>query len=107
MDRYIYRVSWSEEDGEYVGLCVEFPSLSWLDSSHEKAFRGIRKIVGEVIADMQANNEKLPDPLSTKKYSGKFQVRIPVELHRKLAVTAAEQQISLNRLVSSRLAGQF
>lgn len=26
-DHYTYRVTWSEEDGEYVGLCVEFPSL--------------------------------------------------------------------------------
>ena len=30
-DRYTYRITWSEEDQEYVGLCVEFPSLSWLD----------------------------------------------------------------------------
>jgi predicted RNase H-like HicB family nuclease len=27
-DRFTYRVTWSEEDGEYVGLCAEFPSLS-------------------------------------------------------------------------------
>lgn len=104
MDRYTYRVSWSDDDGEYVGICIEFPSLSWLDSSHEKAFKGIRKVVAEVIADMEANNEKLPDPIAAKKFSGKFQVRIPSELHRELAISAAEQKISLNRLISSRLA---
>jgi predicted RNase H-like HicB family nuclease len=27
MDKYTYRVTWAEEDGEYVGLCAEFPSL--------------------------------------------------------------------------------
>ena len=27
-DRYTYRVTWSEEDNEYVGLCVEFTSLN-------------------------------------------------------------------------------
>jgi hypothetical protein len=27
-DRYTYRVTWSEDDNEYVGLCAEFPSLS-------------------------------------------------------------------------------
>jgi hypothetical protein len=27
-DRYTYRVTWSDEDKEYIGLCAEFPSLS-------------------------------------------------------------------------------
>ena len=30
-DRYTYRVTWSVDDQEYVGLCTEFPSLNWLD----------------------------------------------------------------------------
>jgi predicted RNase H-like HicB family nuclease len=34
-DRYAYRVIWSEDDQEYVGLCVEFPSLSWLGKTPE------------------------------------------------------------------------
>jgi hypothetical protein len=27
-DRYTYRVTWSDDDNEYVGLCAEFSSLS-------------------------------------------------------------------------------
>ncbi len=42
-DRYTYRITWSEEDQEYVGLCVEFPSLSWLDKKPEAALAGIRR----------------------------------------------------------------
>jgi predicted RNase H-like HicB family nuclease len=38
-DRYTYRVTWSAEDGEYVGLCAEFPSLSWLASTYPKKIR--------------------------------------------------------------------
>jgi hypothetical protein len=30
LDHYTYRVTWSPEDNEHVGQCVEFPSLSWL-----------------------------------------------------------------------------
>jgi len=40
-DRYTYRITWSEEDKEYVGLCTEFPSLSWLAESPESALKGI------------------------------------------------------------------
>lgn len=102
-DRYTYRVTWSEEDGEFVGLCAEFPSLSWLASSQAKALSGIVAVVAEVLADMRRTGEQIPDPLSIKRYSGKFQVRIPPERHRELAVKAAESGISLNRLVSDRL----
>lgn len=34
-DKYTYRITWSEEDGEYVGLCAEPPSLSWLSQTPE------------------------------------------------------------------------
>lgn len=102
-DRYTYRVTWSGEDGQYVGLCAEFPSLSWLASSPEKALRGIRKIVANVVEDMGANGEPVPEPLSSRQYSGKFVVRVPPEVHRRLAIEAAEEDISLNRLVSAKL----
>ncbi len=49
-DKYSYRVMWSEEDQEYVGLVAEFPSLSWLSKSQEAAFKGIRKLAQEVVA---------------------------------------------------------
>lgn len=104
-DRYTYRVTWSEEDQEHVGLCVEFPSLSWLAKSPEAALRGIRKVVCEVVADMHKSNEAIPEPLSTKTYSGRFIVRVPEEVHRSLAIQAAEAGVSLNRLASARLAG--
>lgn len=102
-DRYTYRVTWSEEDGEYVGLCAEFPSLSWLAGTPEEALQGIRQVVADVVADMQANGEAVPEPIATRKFSGKFLVRIPPEQHRKLALEAAEAGVSLNRLASAKL----
>ena len=102
-DHYTYRVTWSEEDNEYVGLCTEFPSLSWLSKTPESALKGIGNIVAEIIKDMKENGEKIPQPIAHKQYSGKFMVRIPPEVHRSLAIQAAESGVSINRLVSSRL----
>lgn len=102
-DRYTYRVTWSEEDQEYVGLCIEYPSLSWLASSPEEALSGIRAVVAEIVADMEENHEPIPQPLATKRYSGRFMVRVPPELHRRLALEAAEAGVSLNRLATTRL----
>jgi len=101
--RYMYRVTWSEDDNEFVGLCAEFPSLSYLASTPQKALNGILKIVAEVVKDMAANNEAIPEPLNSRHYSGKFMVRVPPEVHRQLALEAAEEHISLNRLISSKL----
>ena len=102
-DRYTYRVTWSEDDQEYVGLCAEFPSLSWLASTPEAALRGIRKVVAKVIDDMGEHGEDPPGPISSRHYSGKFMVRVPPEVHRDLAIRAAEAGISLNRLASLKL----
>ena len=103
VDHYTYRVTWSAEDGEHVGLCAEFPSLSWLAKTPEAALKGIRQVVAEIVADMQAAGETIPVPLAEKHYSGEFRVRIPPEVHRSLAMQAAEQGVSLNRLASARL----
>jgi predicted HicB family RNase H-like nuclease len=103
IDHYTYRIIWSEDDKQHVGLCAEFPSLSYLASSPEKAIRGILNVVADVIKDMQSNNEPVPEPICSRRYSGKFQVRIPPEVHRQLALEAAEEDISLNRLISTKL----
>jgi predicted HicB family RNase H-like nuclease len=103
IDRYTYRVTWSEEDQENIGLCAEFPSLSWLQKNPEKALSGIRKLVKSCISDLAANNEEIPEPISARNFSGKFIVRVPPQTHRMLAIQAAESGVSLNRLVASKL----
>jgi hypothetical protein len=47
-DRYTYRVEWSDEDNEWVGLCAELPSLSWLDPDKGKALAGITRLAEAV-----------------------------------------------------------
>ena len=89
MEKYTYRVIWSEEDQEFVGLCAEFPSLSWLEEEHDAA--------------LHANKEPIPEPLSLRKFSGNFVVRTTPEMHRQLAILSAEAGVSLNRYVNSRL----
>jgi hypothetical protein len=60
VDHRMYRVAWSLEDGEHVGLCAEFPSLSWLAHPPEAALEGIRKIAYEAVADLKGSAEPIP-----------------------------------------------
>jgi len=104
IDHNTYHVTWSPEDGAQVGLCAEFPSLSWLAATPASTLKGIRHVMADVVADMQASGEAIPVPLAEKHYSGEFRVRIPPEVHRALAMQAAEQGVSLNWLARAKLA---
>lgn len=48
-EKYTYRVIWSEEDGEHVGLCAEFPGLSHLAPTVGEAANGIVDLVSGLL----------------------------------------------------------
>jgi predicted HicB family RNase H-like nuclease len=104
MPNYSYRVVFSASDGEWVGLCTEFPSLSHLAKTQAEAIQGIVDLIADVVGDMTTNGEPAPEAISDRVYSGKFVTRVPAQLHRALATEAAEAGISLNRLASLKLA---
>jgi predicted HicB family RNase H-like nuclease len=102
-DHYTYRVSWSPEDSDYVATVAEFRSLSWLAPNQSEALEGLRELVADVVADLLAAGEPAPEPLADRAYSGEFRLRIPPSVHRALTIEAAEQGVSLNRLVSAKV----
>ncbi|WP_237673510.1 DUF1870 family protein [Vreelandella profundi] len=59
---YSYSITWSEDDQQFVGLCSEFPSLSWLSDSQEDALKGIARTVQDALADMGNDSELIPRP---------------------------------------------
>lgn len=78
--------------------------MGWIADTPEKAPRGIRRLVVDVIDDIASTGDTAPEPFSKRHFSGKFQVRITPDWHRELAMHAAEQGVSLNRYVSAQLA---
>jgi predicted HicB family RNase H-like nuclease len=103
VSHYTYRVSWSADDAEYVATCAEFSSLSWLAPSQLEALQGLQELLGDVVADMSGSGEQVPEPLADRTYSGKFNIRIGENLHRELAIHAAEDGLSLNQYVVRKL----
>jgi predicted HicB family RNase H-like nuclease len=59
--------------------------------------------VAEVLSDLGKNDAPIPEPIAIKHFSGKFMVSVPPDVHRKLAIQAAESGVSLNRVASSKL----
>jgi predicted RNase H-like HicB family nuclease len=104
IDKYTYRIEWSEVDQCHVARCLEFPSLAAHGNTTEEALREIEYVVAESIKWMQEEGEAAPEPLGLKKFKGLLTLRIPPEKHRDLAIRCAEEGISINRFILSRLA---
>lgn len=103
VSHYTYRVSWSAEDHEFVATVAEFPSLSWLATSQVEALQGLEAELADVVADMREQAEDVPEPISERSYSGKFNLRLGEKLHREVALRAAEENLSINQWVVRKL----
>lgn len=101
--QYRYSVQWSREDKEFVATVLEFPFLSWLHEDQLKALRGIERLVSDVIHELDRSGEPVPQPIATQIFSGRLNLRVPPELHRKLAIEAANHGVPLNKYAIDRL----
>lgn len=105
INHYAYRIRWDGESERFVASCAEMPDVTFTSGSQLEAFVGIRNAVEAEVSRLAKSGEEAPEPLTERRYSGRILVRIPPELHRRLTIEAAEQHVSLNRLISNRLAG--
>jgi predicted HicB family RNase H-like nuclease len=103
VNEYSYTVTWEPEDEVFVATVLEMPSLAAHGPTHESALAELREVVSLVLKDLAASKEPIPEPWSTKQFSGKLNLRMPGYLHRNLAVEAARQGISLNQLINLKL----
>lgn len=100
---YLYTVGWSEEDAVYIGRVAEFSSLAAHADTPQAALDEIIDVVRAVLDDLRESGEDVPEPFSRRAYSGKLNLRMPMGLHRRLSVEAAQQGVSLNNLINSKL----
>ncbi|WP_261279972.1 type II toxin-antitoxin system HicB family antitoxin [Serratia liquefaciens] len=84
---------------------IEFHSCRLLlAATRTAALEGIEKLVSEVINDLLAQGETPPQALAERVFSGKLVLRMTPEQHRRLAINAIEEGVSLNRYLCARLA---
>ena len=102
-DYYTYRIFWSDEDECYIGVCLEFPSLSACEETQEDALREIKNLVVFCVKSLEEEHKPVPEPMVKKKYSGKLSLRVPEEVHRKIALRATEEGVSINQYILSKI----
>jgi len=102
-DKYTYRIEWSEEDQVFIARCLEFSGLAAHGDSTEAALNEIKIVVNESIKWLKEDNKPIPEPLGMKKFKGNLTLRVPPEVHRRLAIKSAEEGVSVNQYILSRL----
>lgn len=100
---YLINILWSEEDLCYI---AEVPELEGC-ITHGKTTMGAANNAQDAIESWIRAARKLkhpiPKPVTMRRVSGKFNVRLPRELHKALVIKSAQEKTSLNHLVSSLL----
>ena len=103
MPNYTYRVLWDVGRGEYVALCLEFPrEEQWGAPAHE-ALTAMEQAVEVQLTEREEFGLEPPESLSDHGYSGTFVVRTSPMLHRRMTIEAAEQGVSMNQWIVSKL----
>lgn len=103
VEKYTYRVEWSEEDSIHIARCLEFPSLMAHGDTVESALKEIEKVLAETIKWMNEESEKIPEPFGLKRYKGNLTLRIPPEVHKNLVIKSSEEGVSLNQYILSKI----
>ena len=102
-EKYTYRVEWSEEDNTHIARCLEFPFLMAHGDTIENAFKEIKDVVQDTIEWIKEENERFPEPFGMKRYRGNLTLRVPAEVHRKLVIKSAEEGVSVNQYILSKI----
>jgi predicted RNase H-like HicB family nuclease len=102
-EKYTYRVEWSAENNAHIAGCIEFPSLFAHGKTTQEALLEIEKVVTETIKWMKEDGEEIPEPIGLKVYTERLTIRLPKEVHKKIAIKSAEEGTSINQYILARI----
>jgi predicted RNase H-like HicB family nuclease len=101
---YPIEIFYSEEDAGYVATLPDLPGCSAFGETEADALSAATDAKEAWIDAQKAAGNPIPLPAESHKFSGKFLVRVPKNLHAHLSHAAQRQGVSLNQYVLYRLA---
>lgn len=96
------------EPEEGSGFFAEVPDLPGCMADGEtesEALSNAHEAIREWIDAAKELGREIPEPNCLNRFSGKWVQRVPKHLHKKLAVEAKREGVSLNTLATTLLAG--
>ena len=105
-NRYPMTLRRSEEDDAWIAEVPDLPGCMADGPTEVEAIRAAEKAVHLWVAVAHKEKRSIPPPSEAAPASGKFVVRVPKSLHRRLQWLARQEGVSLNQLVVSLLAAR-
>jgi len=88
----------------YVCKILELEGCSTWADTFEEVEENIKEAMEGYLETKFENGFDVPLPVGEENFSGKFVVRLPKQLHRKLSIEAKEERVSLNQYALYKLA---
>lgn len=101
---YIINIFWSDEDNLYIAEVPELEGCITHGVSTMEAANNAENAITSWIQTAKKLGHPIPEPVSTRKVSGKFNVRLPKAVHKNLVIKAIQEGVSLNQMVTTLLA---
>jgi predicted RNase H-like HicB family nuclease len=102
--RYAVVVAHSQEDKGYIATVPELPGCSAFGDTEEDALREARIAVKLWLSAAKKAGRPVPEPISEKQFKGRFPLRIPTDIRRRLEIEAKRKGMSLNQLILQKIA---
>src|SRR5262249_28861820 len=93
-----------ETDGTFRGDILEFPGCIAAGDSGADTLSTLEEVAKGWLAAALAHGQPIPDPVDSHDFSGRLVLRLPKSLHKKAALTAEREGVSLNQLIMVSLA---
>jgi len=102
--RYAIVVAYSDEDEGYIATVPELPGCSAFGDNEEEAIKEVKIAASLWLSATKKAGRKTPEPIVEKTFKGRFPLRIPGDLRRRLELEAKRKGVSLNQLILQRIA---
>ena len=94
----------NDEDGvHFIGKVLEIDGCMGDGKTESLAIDSLNDSLEAILESMLEHGDPIPEPVIEESYSGKFLVRMPKSLHRRLAVESQREGISLNQYALYKL----
>lgn len=102
--KYAIVISYSQEDDGDIATVPELPGCSAFGDTEEEAIGEVKVAASLWLSAARKAGRKVPEPILEKKFKGRFPLRIPEDLRRRLELEAKRRGVSLNELILQKIA---
>jgi predicted RNase H-like HicB family nuclease len=93
-----------DEDGSYFAEILEFPGCFATGETAPEALENLESVAIDWINTALEQGQNIPDPMDANEYSGKLVLRMTKGLHKRAALWADREGVSLNQFITTCLA---